>query len=104
MTAFVIEVDGEPAGVVLAEAAGVRFFASDRAYWDLEGEVFRSARHAERAAARLQARRIAAGRANGPAAAAVAPHTRGGIWAEMVGRYLGGGGGPETPARQRAAA
>ena len=97
--AYVIEVDGEPAGVALAEAAGVRFFASDRAYWDLEGRVFRSARHAERAAASLQARRLVA---IGGMAAGAEP--RAGIWAETVGRYLGGAVAPEQTARQRTAA
>lgn len=99
--AFVIEVDGEPAGVVLAETSGVRFFASDRAYWDLEGRVFRSARHAERAAASLQARRLLASGRGGVAAGAE-PHA--GIWAETVGRYLGGAVAPELAARQRTAA
>ncbi len=84
-SAFVIEVDGAAAGVVLAEAAGLRFYASDRAYWDLDGRLFRSAREAERAAARL-VREAPAARDRSDTAA---PPADAGIWAETVGRYLG---------------
>lgn len=87
--AFVIEVDGEPAGVVLAEAAGVRFFASDRRYWELEGRLFRSARHAERAAASVQIQRLAADDAAGQERGATIQDLRAGIWADTIGRYLG---------------
>lgn len=86
--AFVIEVDGEPAGVVLAEGAGVRFFASDRRYWELEGRLFRTARHAERAAASMQTQRLAAAAQR---RGAVVQDLRAGIWADTIGRYLGAG-------------
>lgn len=89
--AFVIEVDGEPAGVVLAEGAGVRFFASDRRYWELEGRLFRTARHAERAAASMQTQRLAAADAAAQRRGAVVQDLRAGIWADTIGRYLGAG-------------
>jgi hypothetical protein len=48
--AFSIEVDGETVGVVVAEARGFQFLASDRATWPLEGTHYRHVRQAQRAA------------------------------------------------------
>jgi Ethanolamine utilization protein EutJ (predicted chaperonin) len=51
--AFSIEVGGRSAGIAIAERGGFVFFAADRAFHALEGQVFRRLRHAERAAERL---------------------------------------------------
>ena len=59
-SAFVIEIDGDAAGLALAERSGFRFYASERSYWELEGRWFRSLGQAERAAASVRRRREAA--------------------------------------------
>ena len=59
-SAVVIEIDGDPAGLALAERSGFRFYASERSYWELEGQWFRSLGQAERAAAAVRRRREAA--------------------------------------------
>jgi hypothetical protein len=58
--AFVIEIDGDAAGLALAERSGFRFYAATRSYWELEGQWFRSLGQAERAATAVQRRRAAA--------------------------------------------
>ena len=55
--AFVIEIHNRTAGIVASDGREYRFFASERAFQSLEGRVFRSARHAERAARDLIAKR-----------------------------------------------
>jgi hypothetical protein len=57
--AFSIEVDGETVGVVVAEARGFQFLASDRATWPLEGTRYRHVRQAQRAAEDIYRRRAA---------------------------------------------
>ena len=52
--AFVIEIDGDAAGLALAERGGYRFAATTTAYWKLDGQHFRDVRQAERAARTLK--------------------------------------------------
>jgi hypothetical protein len=51
--AYIIEVHNRIAGIVTGDERGFRFFSSDRAFDRLEGQEFRSARDAERAARAL---------------------------------------------------
>jgi hypothetical protein len=48
--AYIIEIHDRTAGIVTGDERGFRFFSSDRAFDRLEGQEFRSARDAERAA------------------------------------------------------
>jgi hypothetical protein len=50
---YIIEVGSQPAGIVVRDPRGFRFFAASHGFNRLEGQVFRSAREAERAALRL---------------------------------------------------
>ena len=50
---YVIEVGSQQAGIVVRDPGGYRFFAASQRFHSLEGRVFRTAREAERAAARL---------------------------------------------------
>jgi hypothetical protein len=50
---YVIEVSSETAGIVVRDARGYRFFAASHRFNRLEGQIFRNAREAERAARRL---------------------------------------------------
>jgi hypothetical protein len=50
---YIIEVASEPAGIVVRLPEGYRFFAASHRFNRLEGQVFRNAREAERAARRL---------------------------------------------------
>jgi hypothetical protein len=50
---FIIEVSSQPAGIVVRGPGGFRFFAASNRFNRLEGQVFRNAREAERAATRL---------------------------------------------------
>ena len=50
---YIIEVFSQPAGIVVRAPGGFRFFAASRRFNRLEGQVFRNAREAERAARRL---------------------------------------------------
>lgn len=69
--AYVIEVDGGAAGVVVRENRSFRFYASDRRYSRLEGSRYGSLEEAERAVKSVKTdvlpppadRRQAAGRA-----------------------------------------
>jgi len=55
---YIIEVKSEPAGIVVRERDGFRFFAASKAFAQMEGRYFRSARDAEREAlARAATRR-----------------------------------------------
>lgn len=56
-SAFVIEVHERTAGIVASDGRAYRFFSSERAFDSLEGRIFRSARHAERAVRALLADR-----------------------------------------------
>lgn len=58
--AYVIEVDGDAAGLALAERGGWRFAATATPYWPLDGRRFRNVSHAERAARELRRARQAA--------------------------------------------
>jgi hypothetical protein len=46
---FVIELDHEPAGIVVAERAGYRFYAASSTFVGLNQRLFRSPGHAEQA-------------------------------------------------------
>ena len=50
---YIIEVGSWPAGIVVRDPEGFRFFAASHRFNRLEGQVFRNAREAERAAKRL---------------------------------------------------
>jgi hypothetical protein len=49
-----IEVDGEPLGVVIPEAAGFRFLAVRFNAFDIDGETFATVEEAQEAARRAQ--------------------------------------------------
>ena len=50
---YIIEVSSQAAGIVVRSAGGYVFFAASRLFKSLDGKLFRNAREAERAAARL---------------------------------------------------
>jgi hypothetical protein len=50
---YIIEVRSQTAGIVVRNPDGYRFFAADHRFDPLEGQLFRNAREAERAAFRL---------------------------------------------------
>ena len=50
---YIIEVRSQPAGIVVRGPDGYRFFAASHRFSRLEGQIFRNAREAERAAWRL---------------------------------------------------
>jgi hypothetical protein len=50
---YIIEVGSRAAGIVVRNPDGYRFFAADHRFSALEGQLFRNAREAERAAIRL---------------------------------------------------
>ena len=50
---FIIEVDSQAAGIVVRNPGGYRFFAASHRFNQMEGQLFRNAREAERAATRL---------------------------------------------------
>jgi hypothetical protein len=50
---YIIEVGSQPAGIVVRDASGYRFFAASHRFNRLDGQLFRNARDAERAARRL---------------------------------------------------
>ena len=50
---YIIEVGSQPAGIVVRDPDGYRFFAASSRFGRLEGRLFRNAREAERAARRL---------------------------------------------------
>jgi hypothetical protein len=50
---YIIEVRSEAAGIVVRNPEGYRFFAATHRFNPLEGQLFRNAREAERAAVRL---------------------------------------------------
>jgi hypothetical protein len=50
---YIIEVSSQAAGIVVRSADGYRFFAATHRFNRLEGQLFRNAREAERAARRL---------------------------------------------------
>ena len=47
---YIIEVRSEPAGIVVRDRTGFRFFAASEAFQRMEGQYVRSAREAEREA------------------------------------------------------
>jgi hypothetical protein len=51
---FIVEVWGQPAGVVLQEGSAFRFHAISRAFLELDGAQFTTPGHARLAAAELQ--------------------------------------------------
>jgi hypothetical protein len=50
---YIIEVSSKAAGIVVRNPDGYRFFAATRRFNALEGQLFRNAREAERAAVKL---------------------------------------------------
>lgn len=50
---YIIEVSSQAAGIVVRNPDGYRFFAATHRFNALEGQLFRTARDAERAAIRL---------------------------------------------------
>jgi len=50
---YIIEVGSKAAGIVVRNPGGYRFFAACHEFNRLEGQLFRNAREAERAANRL---------------------------------------------------
>ena len=50
---YIIEVSSQPAGIIVRASGGYRFFAASHRFNRLEGQVFRNAREAERAARQL---------------------------------------------------
>jgi hypothetical protein len=50
---FIIEVSSQAAGIVVRDPEGYRFFAATHRFNPMEGQLFRNAREAERAAIRL---------------------------------------------------
>ena len=50
---YIIEVNSQAAGIVVRNPDGYRFFAAIHRFNPLEGQTFRNAREAERAAVRL---------------------------------------------------
>ena len=67
--AFVIEVRGETAGLVVIDDNGYRFVASQPAFFPLDGLTYDSVRHARRAADELWQRRMRGGQARSAAPA-----------------------------------
>jgi hypothetical protein len=47
---YIIEVSSQAAGIVVRDTGGFRFFAATHRYNPLEGQLFKTARDAERAA------------------------------------------------------
>jgi hypothetical protein len=50
---YIIEVGSQPAGIIVRTPDGYRFFAASHRFNRLEGQIFRTAREAERAARQL---------------------------------------------------
>ena len=50
---YIIEISSQAAGIVVRNPGGYRFFASSHRFNRLEGQLFRNAREAERAARKL---------------------------------------------------
>jgi hypothetical protein len=50
---FIIEIHSQAAGIVVRDADGYRFFAACHRFNAMEGQLFRSANEAERAALRI---------------------------------------------------
>jgi hypothetical protein len=55
---YIIEVSSEAAGIVVREKSGFRFFAAVHKFNPLDGQIFKNAREAERAATRFLAGRF----------------------------------------------
>jgi hypothetical protein len=50
---FIIEISSQAAGIVVRNDEGYRFFAASHRFNAMEGQLFRSANEAERAALRI---------------------------------------------------
>ena len=50
---YIIEIGSQAAGIVVRNLDGYRFFAATHRFNPMEGQLFRNAREAERAARRL---------------------------------------------------
>ena len=53
MQTYIIEIGSQPAGIVVRNPEGYVFFAATHRFNRLDGQVFRNAREAERAARRI---------------------------------------------------
>jgi hypothetical protein len=62
--AYIIEVGSQAAGIVVRDPDGFRFFASSHRFNSMEGQLFRNAREAERAAFRFLSGRAPQGKAD----------------------------------------
>lgn len=58
-SAYIIEVHGSAAGIVVRDGGGFRFFASNARFQTLEGRIFGNPAKAERAARHLLTARAA---------------------------------------------
>jgi len=52
------EASPQPAGIVVRNPTGFRFFATSQRFHRMEGQLFRNAREAERAAVQIEERQI----------------------------------------------
>ena len=50
---YIIEVGSQPAGIVVRDTDGYRFFAASKRFFGIDGQLFRNVREAELAAIRL---------------------------------------------------
>jgi hypothetical protein len=50
---YIIEVGSRPAGIVVRDPDGYRFFAASQRFYRMDGRLFHNAREAEHAARRL---------------------------------------------------
>jgi hypothetical protein len=57
---YIIEVNSQPAGVVVRNSKGFRFFAASHHFDQMEGKLYRNAGEAERAARHLAKTGLAA--------------------------------------------
>jgi hypothetical protein len=66
--AYVIEIEDQTAGLVIAERRGYRFFASERIFRKLDGRLFQQVRQAHGAAAEIWRQHCARSRRSDDAA------------------------------------
>jgi len=74
--AYIIEVGSQAAGIVVRDPDGFRFFASSHRFNPMEGQLFRNAREAERAAFRFLSGRAPQAKADASREGADAPWAR----------------------------
>jgi hypothetical protein len=74
--AYIIEVGSQAAGIAVRDTDGFRFFASSHRFNPMEGQLFRNAREAERAAFRFLSGRAPQAKADAGRESADAPWAR----------------------------